>query len=90
MTNKLNVWDWDLRVRERNLKQGMLTEKDVEKFLSTVPDVADQAETFATPQPALDPPEMADEPDDLDDDETDEPEADETDEEEEPVQTSEG
>ena len=85
MTNKLNVWDWDLRVRERNLKQGMLTDKDVEKFLSTVPDVADQAETFATPQPALDPPEMADEPDDdLDDEESDSDDEDDT------VQTSEG
>jgi hypothetical protein len=68
MTNKINAWDWDLRVRERNLKAGVITEKDVEKFLGTVPDVEAQAESFATPQPALDPPdepeEIADEPSD--------------------------
>jgi len=61
MTNKLNVWDWDLRVRERNLKAGMITEKDLEKFLSAVPDVEAQAESFATPQPALDPPDEPEE-----------------------------
>jgi hypothetical protein len=61
MTNKLNVWDWDLRVRERNLKAGMITEKDLEKFLSSVPDVEAQAEAFATPQPALDPPDEPEE-----------------------------
>jgi hypothetical protein len=57
MTNKLNVWDWDLRVRERNLKAGMITEKELEKYLSAVPDSEAQTESFATPQPALDPPE---------------------------------
>jgi hypothetical protein len=57
MTTKLNAWDWDLRVRERNLKAGVLTDKDVEKYLSQVTDTADQSEPFGTPQPALDPPE---------------------------------
>ena len=62
MSNKqLNVWDWDLRVRERNLKAGLITEKELEKFLAQVPDAEAQAEAFATPQPALDPP---DEPED--------------------------
>ena len=61
MTNKLNVWDWDLRVRERNLKAGMITEKELEKFLAAVPDAESQAESFATPQPALDPPEEPEE-----------------------------
>lgn len=65
MTNKLNVWDWDLRVRERNLKAGMITEKELEKYLSAVPDAEAQAESFATPQPALDPP---DEPEEASDD----------------------
>ena len=60
MTNKLNVWDWDLRVRERNLRQGVLTDKDVEKYLSQVVDTAEHSEPFGTPQPALDQPEMAD------------------------------
>ena len=68
MSNKLNVWDWDLRVRERNLKAGMITEKELEKYLAQVPDAEAQAESFATPQPALD---LPDEPEDSVDDSTD-------------------
>ena len=48
-----NPWTMDVRVRERNLKSGALTEKDLEKHLSALPDVADQAEPFGTSQPAL-------------------------------------
>ncbi|MDF2692806.1 MAG: hypothetical protein K0S65_1189 [Labilithrix sp.] len=55
MTQKTNQnpWTMDVRVRERNLKSGALTDKDLEKFLATLPDVADQAEAFGTSQPAL-------------------------------------
>jgi hypothetical protein len=55
MTQKTNQnpWTMDVRVRERNLKSGALTDKDLEKFLAALPDVADQAEPFATSQPAL-------------------------------------
>jgi hypothetical protein len=54
MSNKtINSWDWDIRVRERNLKSGALTEKDIEKQVSQLPDVADHAEPVAIPQPAL-------------------------------------
>ena len=60
MTQKTNPWTFDVRVRERNLKAGTLTEKDVEKFLSQLPDVAEQAEPFGTSQPALEEPEPAD------------------------------
>lgn len=71
MTQKTNPWTFDVRVRERNLKAGSLTEKDVEKYLSTLPDNADQAEPFATAQPALAQPVLADEglddEDDMDD-----------------------
>lgn len=56
MTQKTNPWTFDVRVRERNLKAGSLTEKDVEKYISTLPDLADQAEPFGTPQPALEQP----------------------------------
>jgi hypothetical protein len=59
MTQKTNPWTFDVRVRERNLKAGSLTEKDVEKYLSSLPDNA--------AQPALEQPEIADEADDLDD-----------------------
>jgi hypothetical protein len=64
MTQKTNPWTFDVRVRERNLKAGSLTEKDVEKYLSQLPDAADQVEPFATAQPALDQPEIEDEADD--------------------------
>jgi hypothetical protein len=55
MTQKTNQnpWTMDVRVRERNLKSGALTEKDLEKQLAALPDVADQAEPFGTSQPAL-------------------------------------
>ena len=55
MTQKTsqNPWSLDVRVRERNLKSGVLTEKDLDKHLAGLPDVADQAEPFAIGQPAL-------------------------------------
>jgi hypothetical protein len=54
MSNKtINPWDWDVRVRERNLKSGALTEKDLEKHLKDLADKADQAESVGPPQPAL-------------------------------------
>ena len=49
----INSWEWDVRVRERNLRRGVLDEKDVEKQLAQLPDVAEQAETVNYPQPAL-------------------------------------
>ena len=60
MTQKTtqNPWTLDVRVRERNLKSGALTDKDLEKYLAQLPDVGEAAEPFATPQPALAQPEM--------------------------------
>jgi hypothetical protein len=49
----INSWDWDIRVRERNLKKGMLDEKDVDKYLTQLPDVGEQGEGIVTAQPAL-------------------------------------
>ena len=46
-------WDWDVRVRERNLRRGIIEEKEVEKHLGALPDVAEQAESIVHPQPAL-------------------------------------
>jgi hypothetical protein len=71
MTQKTNPWTFDVRVRDRNLKAGSLTDKDLEKYLAQLPDCADQAEAFATAQPALEQPEVEDE----DDDEADDAEA---------------
>ena len=58
MTQKTNQnpWTMDVRVRERNLKSGALTDKDLEKQLAALPDLADQSEPFGTSQPALAPP----------------------------------
>ena len=53
MTQKTNPWTFDVRVRERNLKSGALAEKDLEKYLGGLPDLADQAEPFSLGQPAL-------------------------------------
>jgi len=50
---KINSWDWDIRVRERNLARGILTDKDVEKERASLPDVAEQAESLSLVQPAL-------------------------------------
>lgn len=72
MTQKTNPWTFDVRVRERNLKAGSLTDKDVEKYLGSLPDNADQSEAFATAQPALEQPEIVDDVDDEDDDMDDE------------------
>jgi hypothetical protein len=49
----VNPWEWDVRVRERNLRKGVLEDKDVEKHLSQLSDVGDQAESIAVAQPAL-------------------------------------
>jgi hypothetical protein len=67
MTQKTNPWTFDVRVRERNLKAGSLTDKDVEKYLSQLPDNAEHAEAFGTAQPALEQPEIVDEDDGIDD-----------------------
>jgi hypothetical protein len=49
----INPWEWDVRVRERNIRKGIFEEKDVEKHLAQLPDVADQAESISLAQPAL-------------------------------------
>jgi hypothetical protein len=49
----IKAWDWDVRVRERNLKNGTFEEKDLEKHLTQLQDVGDLAEPVALPQPSL-------------------------------------
>jgi hypothetical protein len=53
MNAQKTPWDLDIRVRDRNLRKGVLGEKDVEKMLKELPDVGANAETVSTPQPAL-------------------------------------
>lgn len=73
MTQKTNPWTFDVRVRERNLKAGTITDKDVEKYVGGLPDLADQSEAFGTSQPALAQPVAVEDlgADDEDDDEDD-------------------
>lgn len=51
--SKINSWDWDIRVRERNLKQGILTDKDVEKQRGGLPDMVEHSEAVSIAQPAV-------------------------------------
>jgi hypothetical protein len=52
-TKTINPWEWDVRVRERNIRKGVFDEKDVEKYVAALPDVSDQADSIGLPQPAL-------------------------------------
>jgi hypothetical protein len=75
MTQKTNPWTFDVRVRERNLKAGTVTDKDVDKYIAGLPDLADQSEPFGTSQPALAQPPAAavvEHDDSVDDEEDDE------------------
>jgi hypothetical protein len=53
MTSQKTPWDLDVRVRERNIRKGVLDDKDVEKYLKELPDVAANAENVVIPQPAV-------------------------------------
>ncbi|MGO9832948.1 MAG: hypothetical protein ACLP1X_01900 [Polyangiaceae bacterium] len=53
-TNKtINAWDWDIRVRERNIRKGIIDDKDVEKHIAQLPDVSEEAESIGFAAPAL-------------------------------------
>jgi len=52
-TKTINSWDWDIRVRDRHLKNGTLTDKDVEKHLAGLPDRADSTDPVSMSQPAI-------------------------------------
>ena len=52
-TKTINSWDWDIRVRERMIKAGTLTDKDVEKHITTLPDLAEHVEPVTMTQPAI-------------------------------------
>ncbi len=53
MTSQKTPWDLDVRVRERNIRKGVLDDKDVEKYLKELPDSAANAENVTLPQPAV-------------------------------------
>jgi hypothetical protein len=53
MTTQKTPWDLDVRVRDRNIRKGVLDDKDVEKYLKELPDSAANAENVTIPQPAV-------------------------------------
>ena len=53
MTTKYQAWELDVRVRDRYLLQGRFTDKDIEKVIQALPDLAEQAEPIVIDQPAL-------------------------------------
>jgi len=73
--SKINSWDWDIRVRERNLRNGILTEKDLEKQRHGLPDLSEAADSVSITQPAVGSGAAIGADDDVDDDEGTESEA---------------
>lgn len=47
------LWDYDVRVRERNLRNGKLKPEEVRRYLEQLPDCADQAVVTDLRQPAI-------------------------------------
>jgi hypothetical protein len=64
---KGSVWDFDLRIRDRNLKQGLIDTAQLTTHLAALPDLEAQVESFVTAQPMFE-----NEEDDFDDEEDDE------------------
>jgi hypothetical protein len=52
-TKTINSWDWDIRVRDRNLKNGTLADKDLEKHKGQLTDFEAHIDVVSLPQPAL-------------------------------------
>ncbi len=52
-TKVINSWDWDIRVRARNIKAGTLDEKDIEKHKASLVDLNEQTDAVTLAQPAL-------------------------------------
>jgi hypothetical protein len=61
-TKTVPSWEWDVRVRDRNLKKGLFNEKDVDKHLATLPDGADACDSVNVTQPGIE----EDDPSDID------------------------
>jgi hypothetical protein len=48
-----DIFKLDVRIRERMLRKGLLSEADLNKHLEALPDVASQGEDLVLRQPAL-------------------------------------
>ena len=50
---KIQSWDWDVRVRDRNVRKGLLDGDTIEKHLGKLVDVGGEADQVTLAQPAL-------------------------------------
>jgi len=53
MSNPKKLVDYDVRVRERNLKSGLLSKEEVDKHLASVPDVSTNAQSVEVLPPGV-------------------------------------
>lgn len=53
MSNPKKLVDYDVRVRERNLKSGVLTKDDVDKHLASLPDMSANAQLVDVQPPGV-------------------------------------
>lgn len=74
-TKTVTAFDLDIRVRERHLKNGTLSDKDLEKFITGLPDLVDACEPVSLAQPAFASEEDAEDEDEDDEEDEVEPEA---------------
>ncbi|MBI5531374.1 MAG: hypothetical protein HY898_01575 [Deltaproteobacteria bacterium] len=51
MSNPKNLVDYDVRVRDRNVKSGLLRKEDVDRYVAALPDVAPLAQPVDVTQP---------------------------------------
>lgn len=51
MSSQKTPWDLDLRIRDRNLQKGVLSQKDLERYLKDLPDLAAVVDPVQLPQP---------------------------------------
>jgi hypothetical protein len=50
---KIESWDWDVRVRDRNIKRGLLDPETIQKHLTKLTDVSAESDPVTPTQPAL-------------------------------------
>lgn len=51
--NEVTPKDLDIRIRERMLRHGLLSEETVAKYVAALPDCEENSEPVSIPQPAL-------------------------------------
>lgn len=70
-----DLFKYDVRIRERMIRRGLLSETEVKRYLDGLPDAEAKCDTVPQRQPALGPGEGPDLDSDEDDDEDDAEEA---------------